>query len=178
MTTSISDSGIQLASGNIIDLRTAIPTTGSYVIGDIILESTSGNRISGWKRQTTGTGNVLGTDWIYFSSGSTLIQANQTPLPGVNTVISYTHGLGVIPIFAELEIVCLTAELGYAVGDVVTPCTGPSASYNSPFSLAKNTTTIYARTGASASFVLKNASGGDTAATPANWAWRFKVRVA
>lgn len=72
MTTSLSDSGLQLASGNIIDLKTAMPTTGSYTAGDLVMESTTGARVSGWKRLTTGSGNVLGTDWAYFSDGAVL----------------------------------------------------------------------------------------------------------
>jgi hypothetical protein len=67
MTTSISDSGLVLASGNLIDLRATVPSSGSYVAGDIVLESTTTARISGWKRLTTGSGHVLNTDWLYFS---------------------------------------------------------------------------------------------------------------
>ena len=68
MSTILSDSGLTLASGNILDLKSAIPSTGSYTIGDIILEIGAANRLSGWKRQTTGAANVLGTDWLYFNT--------------------------------------------------------------------------------------------------------------
>ena len=67
MTTSISDSGLVLASANLIDLRSTVPSSGSYTAGDIVLESTTSARISGWKRLTTGSGHVLNTDWVYFS---------------------------------------------------------------------------------------------------------------
>jgi hypothetical protein len=63
----VSDSGLVLASGNLIDLRSTVPSSGSYVAGDIVLESTTTARISGWKRLTTGSGHVLNTDWLYFS---------------------------------------------------------------------------------------------------------------
>ena len=78
MSTTLSDSGLLLASGNIIDLKAAMPTTGTYTAGDIVLESTTGTRVSGWKRQTAGSGNVLGTDWVYFSDGSVLMTAQNT----------------------------------------------------------------------------------------------------
>ena len=68
MTTSISDAGLVLASGNLIDLRSAMPSSGSYVAGDVVLESTTTARISGWKRLTTGSGHVLNTDWVYFTN--------------------------------------------------------------------------------------------------------------
>ena len=67
MTTAISDQGVQFASGNIIDLRTSYPTTGTFTAGDIVFESSTAGRISGWKRLTTGANNVLGTDWLYFT---------------------------------------------------------------------------------------------------------------
>lgn len=63
----LSNDGIKYAGGNIVDLRATMPSSGSWVAGDVILESTPQGRVSGWKRATTGTGNVLGTDWIYFS---------------------------------------------------------------------------------------------------------------
>ena len=67
MTTALSDQGIQFASGNIIDLRTSYPTTGTFTAGDIVFESSTAGRISGWKRLTTSANNVLGTDWLYFT---------------------------------------------------------------------------------------------------------------
>jgi len=178
MTTALSDSGLQLASGNIIDLKAAMPTTGTYTAGDIVLESTTGAKVSGWKRLTTGSAHVLGTDWVYFA-GTALVQANQTPLPGVATLLSYTHGLGAVPVSAELELVCLTAEFGYAVGDVVIPGISPAASLIMPFSVAKNATTVFARTGANIAFqIAHGTTGANSSPTSANWAWRFKVRAA
>lgn len=67
MTTSISDSGVQFASGNIVNVASAMPSSGSYTAGDIVLENTTAARISGWKRLTTGSNHVLGTDWSYFA---------------------------------------------------------------------------------------------------------------
>ena len=68
MTTALSDQGIQFAGGNVVDVRASYPTTGTYTAGDIVLESSTAARVSGWKRQTTGSNNVLNTDWIYFTS--------------------------------------------------------------------------------------------------------------
>jgi len=67
MTTALSDQGIQFASGNIVDLRTSYPTSGTFTAGDIVFESSTAGRISGWKRLTTSANNVLGTDWLYFT---------------------------------------------------------------------------------------------------------------
>lgn len=113
-------------------------------------------------------------------SGLILTQPNQTPLPGTAASMSWAHGLGVVPAEAWLELVCLTAELGYSVGDVVTNIiTAANASYAQPFSVACNTTSVLARTGNVASFYLQNlTTGAQSTLTAANWAWRFKVRAA
>jgi hypothetical protein len=78
MTMTISDLGVTFNSGNVVDLRATMPTLGSYVAGDIVLEVTASPRVSGWKRQTTGSTHILGTDWIYFSGNISLL-ANQVP---------------------------------------------------------------------------------------------------
>jgi len=78
MTTSLSDAGIQFASGNLIDIKTAMPSTGSYTQGDVIVEKSVNGTLSGWKRLTTGSAHVLGTDWLYFSDGLTLGTAQNT----------------------------------------------------------------------------------------------------
>ena len=78
MTTSLSDAGIQFASGNLVDVKTAMPSTGSYTQGDVIVEKSVNGTLSGWKRLTTGSAHVLGTDWLYFSDGITLGTAQNT----------------------------------------------------------------------------------------------------
>jgi len=60
--------GIQYADGNIVTHAATYPASGSWTTGDIVLEQTSTTRLSGWKRITTGSGNVLGTDWVYCSN--------------------------------------------------------------------------------------------------------------
>ena len=58
-------------TGNLILSATAIPTVGCYTIGDYvrntantIVTGTPNKRLIGWYRATTGSGHVLGTDWI------------------------------------------------------------------------------------------------------------------
>jgi hypothetical protein len=114
-------------------------------------------------------------------SGLTVTQSNQTPLPTtLGTTLSYTHGLGATPTAAELELVCLTAELGYAVGDTVTGVsTSPGSGVIIPFSIKKNSTTVTSVVGANAAWYIVHGTSGVTAnPTAANWAWRFKVRTA
>ena len=58
-------------TGNLILSATAIPTVGSYTVGDYvrntantIITGTPNKRLIGWYRATTGSGHVLGADWI------------------------------------------------------------------------------------------------------------------
>ena len=46
------------------------PSTGTYVIGQIVWNSspTSASGVFGWQRLTTGSGNVSGTDWMPLTS--------------------------------------------------------------------------------------------------------------
>lgn len=110
--------------------------------------------------------------------GNILVQSNQTPLPGVGASLSYAHGLGVVPASAELELVCLAAEYGYAVGDIVTPYCAPNASTYGSLTVTKNTTAVFCRTGNSTAFLINNNTNGSAASpTSGSWAWRFKVRA-
>jgi len=87
MTTALSDQGIQFAGGNVVDVRTSYPTTGTYTAGDIVLESSTAARVSGWKRQTTGSNNVLNTDWIYFTS----LNLSTSVATTSGTAVDYTN---------------------------------------------------------------------------------------
>lgn len=112
-------------------------------------------------------------------SGLVVTQANQTPLPAAAALISFTHGLGSVPVSVEIELVCLTAQNGYAIGDVVTISgVGSGSSIVMP-TIRKGTTAVDARVGDTAGFYLLNGTtGGYFNPTAANWAWRFKVRAA
>ena len=111
-------------------------------------------------------------------TGLTITTSQTTPLPGVATVMSYTHGLGVVPVSAELELVCLTAEFGYSIGDTTTPYIVPNASWSAPFTIRKNTTVVSTTSGANNAFEILNlTTGANAIPTSANWAWRFKVRT-
>lgn len=84
MTTIISDAGVQFAGGNIVDVRSTVPTSGTYTAGDFILEASTSVKVTGWKRLTTGSGHVLNTDWAYVG-GLTL----GTAASASGTAVSY-----------------------------------------------------------------------------------------
>jgi hypothetical protein len=77
MTMIYADSGLTFSGGNLITIVPSIPTTGSYTAGDIVLESSSTySNPSGWKRLTTGSSHVLGTDWKYFGGLVSMVRVN------------------------------------------------------------------------------------------------------
>jgi len=114
-------------------------------------------------------------------SGLTVTQANQTPLPTlVSTLMSFTHGLGAIPFSAELELVCLTAEAGFTIGDTISnACVNPASGLVVTPIITKTATTAEARTGTNTGtfYITNKTTGGQVVPTAANWAWRFKVRA-
>lgn len=61
-------------SNLIVGTAATIPTTGTYIAGQIVTSSAVGAsvRLLGWKRLTTGAGHVLNTDWAEITSGITL----------------------------------------------------------------------------------------------------------
>lgn len=90
----LANQGIQYASGNLVDLKVTMPASGSYVAGDIVFESTTGVKVSGWKRLTTGSAHVLNTDWVYFQSSPVLGTAVATTS---GTAFDFTN----IPVWAK-----------------------------------------------------------------------------
>jgi hypothetical protein len=94
MSTSISDAGLQFADGNLMGSAPSIPTTGTYTAGQVILNSTSIlGEISGWKRVTTGSSHVLGTDWVIFGSfGIGQINQDVTASRAFGTTYTNTTG--------------------------------------------------------------------------------------
>ena len=89
MSSIISDSGLQFVDGNVITSAAAMPITGSFTTGNIVLNNVAANnaKLLGWKRLTTGASNVLNTDWLEITSGITLATSVATTS---GTLIDFT----------------------------------------------------------------------------------------
>jgi hypothetical protein len=93
-------------------------------------------------------------------------------------LVTLTHGLGVIPKIVTGYLVCVTAEQGYSIGDVVPTSLGSNSSANSDnfgVGVRLTSTQIVIRYGSQpAVFIALNATtGAIISITPANW--RFKI---
>lgn len=107
----------------------------------------------------------------YVSAEQVITSAGQLTLP---------HGLGSVPKVATVELVCVVAEQGYSIGDVVQLHSGEQSSATqdaSGMSLRKSATTITVRFGsAGTALLITNATtGAGVGAVNANW--RLVVRA-
>lgn len=97
-------------------------------------------------------------------------------------LLTLPHGLAVIPDFVQGELVCLTADIGYAIGDIVVVnpagngyASGGSAAQGVVF--RKDATNIYVRYGSGTNpFQLMNGTTG-VVANMTNANWNFRVRA-
>lgn len=88
------------------------------------------------------------------------------------------HGLGVVPRLVVAELVCLTAEFNYAIGDViVTGIFGSTAGGGRGVQVAVTATQLVYRYGLNANVfeILNKTTGASQVATNANWALRLRA---
>lgn len=116
----------------------------------------------------TGTGNL------------TQYTSAVTPLPSAGGSAAVAHSLGVVPSEAVLEFTCLTADNGYAVGDVIQmPLSWNGSTPLSTPPVWKNTTQIGFNLFAAYTFCCANKGTAALAAlTLASWSYRFRLRAA
>lgn len=127
--------------------------------------------------QGTGTINAAG----YFVNGaqvrSGLVYRSPNQTPSAGGAFTLGHGLGALPDLVTGELECLTAEHGYAAGDVIAYSPYPDADNQAGgvgVAIRKTATQLLGRWGNASGFVniLNATTGGDIGATPANWAFR------
>lgn len=100
-----------------------------------------------------------------------------TPLVGVNVELTQSHNVGAYLLDADIELINLTGEFGWTVGDIVSPVNAGNATYAFNPGLIKKRNTIAFHSGNNSAFILGNRLNGDSAAiTAAKWAYRFKVK--
>ncbi len=104
--------------------------------------------------------------------------------PAAATAVSLTTNIGVAPasgqssaINLKIEAVCVGAENGYSVGDVIEPYTNPVTTSLSPFTPWKRRNTIGFTTGANNSLsMIDNTLGSNVTPTLANWKYRVSAQ--
>lgn len=103
----------------------------------------------------------------YYESAETLY-ADQT-------LITLSHGLGLLPRKVTAELVCKTTDLGWAVDDRIPLSLDQGASTALSFTLGYNTTQILAICGSAGIRVGNKSTGTGAAITPASWRLVFRA---
>lgn len=114
-----------------------------------------------------GTGwRTVGGCWRYFSGNQSISSAG---------TLSLTHGLGVVPKRVWVSLKCLSAELNYSVGDIVTQPFYDHNSTNIGVAVVADATSLTTRYGSAVNpfSLLNKTTGGATVLTNASWACRF-----
>ncbi|NNM68926.1 MAG: hypothetical protein HKM00_02970 [Gallionella sp.] len=103
---------------------------------------------------------------------------NVTPVPTTSAVgITASHSLGVTPVIAILEYICLVAEQNYNVGDVQQVIVQWNGTGQGGINIWKNATQVGAQPVSGYTFSLTNkTTGANFTPTAANWASRFVLR--
>lgn len=121
--------------------------------------------------QVTVSANVV-TAIVWYALRGRYRAPAATPFPATSSTTTFNHNIGVTPSNRKLLARCLTAELGFAIGDVITPTTSTSASANQSFPHLPSTSLTSKFTVGDAAFLLTRADTASLAnATAANWSY-------
>jgi hypothetical protein len=122
------------------------------------------------------TAGVWSGTIVWYAIKRTYMSPN-TAWPAAGTAVSVNHNIGNSLCEAPvIEVVCLTAEQGFAIGDVIVPYTLSTGSNISPLIPRKTRLTAGFTTGSVGSLEALNATtGAIVALTPANWSYRITV---
>ena len=103
--------------------------------------------------------------------------ANVTPLPAGGAVVAVNHLCGAIPSSVIVEAVCLTAELGFSIGDVIqqVPQFNGVALYYGIDPWMNATQVGFTLTAGNAMGSGSRTNGALSTLTAANWAYRFAI---
>lgn len=139
------------------------------------------NRVSGFATALQGALAETAVQPAGVAFSKSFVSPEQTITAG--GTVSITHGLGEAPKLIQAELICKTAEHGYAVGDrvVINPAINPANASGSQYghSLILNSTSIvvrYGTGGSGISYVITNALTGAGAGL-LNANWRLVVRA-
>ena len=115
-----------------------------------------------------------GTGWKTIQGRYRYISGTFTPTAAATTG-ALGHGLGVIPNVIQVQMVCLTADAGYAVNDNFhyTATGDGAAGAQTGLSIIKDATNLTVRVASGGILIPNKTSGSGVGITAANWAMRF-----
>ena len=141
---------------------------------------TAGSTPSTYVRSGIGSPIVWG-DWeLVLTSGGKYESAEISVPASGSAITALNHGLGAKPFLVTAEIVCKTAEHGYAVGDTVVLANTGNATNTSDYGLgvAYNATQIKATVAQAGIAVVRLSDGDYQTITTSSWRLVFKAWAA
>lgn len=98
-------------------------------------------------------------------------------LPGISTAVSATHNIGIkVGLIPATWLECVTADIGYAVGDRIRNINGTNGTYAFALPLTNSAYTVGFATANGVAISVQNKAGGtNVAPTAANWKYGFTV---
>lgn len=170
------------------DLARLLSTTGTIADNEILIaDGTDGKLAQGSGFIAPASDGTAGQSLITDGSGNlsfgTIINSYvSSPTAFVNgTAVSFTHGLGAEPDLTFVELVCETAEGGFATGDVIklvgSYCESDGANLTGSVVYVNtgNTTSVEVRISSNGIRMTGKTTGTGFIITPANW--RLRVRA-
>jgi hypothetical protein len=130
--------------------------------------------LSGITTGTTRTITVPDKSGTLSFTSDGFTSAEQTITLGGSLTIA--HGLGVIPRFILGYFKCVTAELGYSIGDVVAVSLGATGA-NLGFAVIPDATNLNVRYGSGTPIIINKTTGATGTITPANWTFSLRAYV-
>lgn len=159
-----------------------VSTTAKIADGIITYIKLAGSAIASAAEIIAGTGSKLVTAANLLTALPSLVPFTKAFTSTDQTItlaglLTLAHSLGVVPKFVQLELVCQTAELGYAINDVtpINIAIMSGGASNSGSAVYWDTTNVYVRMGSATYDIIRKDTGVRSAATTANWRLRVKA---
>lgn len=124
-----------------------------------------------------GPAGVDGAQGPQGPAGIAYLESALAAMPSGGVVFEWVHGQALKPKFAQLIVVCQTAEKGYAVGDEAEVTGGSDGSSYVPQSYVVTATKVLFVTGASVSKIImgRDATGAVNLGSNAKWKWKIRA---
>jgi hypothetical protein len=162
---------------SVLSLWTNLPVLTTNTLNGLFITFTNGipyvMTLSNLQNSFLTSGAFLTTNLTFTSSGVTL-----SSISGAGVVLNVAHNLGTTPRFLRAEIVCLTADNGYAVGDRNDVSSIHNLSAAPPGNFWCNATNVgFTAYGAAANWQMYDkSSGASVTPTGARWELRLTAR--
>lgn len=163
--------------------------TDSYVIGsnvddtrNFLLDTDLAGALR-IRRKSDGTGGLLATfdaaGQVSFPSSPAFLSKSYVSAEQLITaasLLTLPHGMATVPLLYSITLKCVTADLGYSVGDLVpVNVSGDFGSTSSQWGIYHDATNINIRLGSAA--IVLTTKGTGVAGTAVNANWRMIVRA-